>query len=738
MSRLRKIFSRKSITAIAAPFTFQDSQTGVLEVNTSSRGSSYLNLDSELDSDMDKMIPVVQDHPLSRASLRAENNNTVDVQQLESYIGTAKNFRDYPTGEKNDQNRSRVSLEKPNTNLSMMLGSSAGSSSLEEEGTASDPEEGLSEPFTKDRVSFVGVDPPGVSPPDSPEVGGLVSPGPKVMSIPPTPRSVSMILPSKSPESVEDSTDDQEDEGQASEALIAGAVANGNARIVGPQISDDSGIGANGGAERGSMAGGASLKRSLHIDIPNPRPVISRASSYGGSVSSLPITPKGGGLRHIGPNDKDSLVIILSALYAKLLIVLGICFPMAEVISRRIPPAVYEGFYLYLYLGSIFFLLFMYCFVFPKQKATRVPKRTNSRISEYTASMLDKFRIITKTRADRSNKVPAYELKTSHAGSFYLRLGAVAFGTGSMIYSGLEFGQFFEYESTDQCSILHNLTPATRMAFTFFQLYFIFINSRVAINRFTTLARFGLMHMISSNLCVWLHVLIQETKHQIFDLASNETHQPHVIRADLLGSVTSETNRSASSHVTDQAVPHVQRSRRSFPDSYCGQRANIMGELVQNASPFLFPCTIEYSLICAGVLYIMWKNVSSSKIVSSDTASVTIYAARQRHYYQVDCAKANKDASRRYVASHDQAERKPGREMVTFLILCNFSMWAINTLETRRADSNPVQMHFYGFWAWTIITHVTAPLVIFFRFHSTVCLCDIWKRAYKVKSDYLT
>ena len=28
-------------------------------------------------------------------------------------------------------------------------------------------------------------------------------------------------------------------------------------------------------------------------------------------------------------------------------------------------------------------------------------------------------------------------------------------------------------------------------------------------------ARFGLMHMIATNLCVWLHVLIQETKHQI-------------------------------------------------------------------------------------------------------------------------------------------------------------------------------------------------------------------------------
>ena len=84
-----------------------------------------------------------------------------------------------------------------------------------------------------------------------------------------------------------------------------------------------------------------------------------------------------------------------------------------------------------------------------------------------------------------------------------------------------------------------------------------------------------------------------------------------------------------------------------------------------------------------------------------------------------------------------QIRRKPGREMITFLLVCNFAMWAINTLETRKADSNPLQMNFYGFWAWTIITHVTTPLTIFFRFHSTVCLCDIWKRTYKVKPEYL-
>ena len=37
---------------------------------------------------------------------------------------------------------------------------------------------------------------------------------------------------------------------------------------------------------------------------------------------------------------------------------------------------------------------------------------------------------------------------------------------------------------------------------------------------------------------------------------------------------------------------------------------NIMDKLLRDSSPFLFPCTIEYSLICAAVLYVMWKNIA--------------------------------------------------------------------------------------------------------------------------------
>lgn len=68
-----------------------------------------------------------------------------------------------------------------------------------------------------------------------------------------------------------------------------------------------------------------------------------------------------------------------------------------------------------------------------------------------------------------------------HYGSFYLRMGAVAFGIGSMIYSGLEFGQYFELERNTKChNIMLALTPATRMAFIFIQMYFIFLNNEVS------------------------------------------------------------------------------------------------------------------------------------------------------------------------------------------------------------------------------------------------------------------
>ena len=46
----------------------------------------------------------------------------------------------------------------------------------------------------------------------------------------------------------------------------------------------------------------------------------------------------------------------------------------------------------------------------------------------------------------------------------------------------------------------------------------------------------------------------------------------------------------------------------------------------------------------------------------------------------------------RYAYTPEQVRNKPGREVVTFLLVCNLAMWAINTLETNRADSHPIQV----------------------------------------------
>lgn len=40
----------------------------------------------------------------------------------------------------------------------------------------------------------------------------------------------------------------------------------------------------------------------------------------------------------------------------------------------------------------------------------------------------------------------------------------------------------------------------------------------------------------------------------------------------------------------------------------CG-RVNIMGTIVQDSAPYLYPFVIEYSLIGAAVIYVMWKHI---------------------------------------------------------------------------------------------------------------------------------
>ncbi|KAF5289935.1 hypothetical protein FQA39_LY14944 [Lamprigera yunnana] len=576
----------------------------------------------------------------------------------------------------------------------------------------------------------------------------------------------------------------------------------------------------------------------------------------------------------------DALATTLSALYGKLLVVMGTAFPMAEVISTYIPPSFYEVYYLYLYIGSMLFLLYMYTMLLKdkrqkkKEEEAVIKASQNEKESSLSDSAEESDRDSGETTPEtassqiyhptRRGSLSSTAPKQYHYGSFYLRMGAVAFGIGSMIYSGLEFGQYFELETNTKChNVLLALTPATRMAFIFIQMYFIFLNNeQMKIYKHKLAARFGLMHMIGTNLSVWLNVLVQETKHEILTFYNPENNSLRIshrltYKSNVIVFPNTEFPEETHTH-------HIVARGLTGPHRiYECRRTNVLGTLVQDASPFLFPCTIEYSLICAAILYVMWKSISKLPPPNSIAGkSKQDFAFRKSpHHYSVDCARAHKglflgifllvltiislilffvlisrsefsglavievnicelslygmttlatiigmwqvrqlkfdgsrnlqldnilligaqtgmyiysmftiiggqftvekntilvlitalasllqttfqtifvlDASRRSCVTPDQIRRKPGREIVTFLLVTNLAMWLINTLEKSRADSHPIQLHFYGLWAWTIITHVSMPLAIFYRFHSTVCLCEIWKRAYKIKPTYM-
>lgn len=71
-------------------------------------------------------------------------------------------------------------------------------------------------------------------------------------------------------------------------------------------------------------------------------------------------------------------------------------------------------------------------------------------------------------------------------------------------------------------NVLIALTPAARTILCIVQMQFIFLNTKeFEMGRHKVIARFGLMHMVATNLCEWLYVLVAETKHEIIHLQHN-------------------------------------------------------------------------------------------------------------------------------------------------------------------------------------------------------------------------
>ena len=104
------------------------------------------------------------------------------------------------------------------------------------------------------------------------------------------------------------------------------------------------------------------------------------------------------------------------------------------------------------------------------------------------------------------------------------------------------------------------------------------------------ISRLGLMHMIATNLCVWLNILIMETAHEIFEghhEKENSTFPPIESQHHTF------ENRSATTEVENDFL-NPRTWDLSHTVSLCQRKDNIMSRLLKQSGPFLFPCTIEY------------------------------------------------------------------------------------------------------------------------------------------------
>ncbi|XP_076437541.1 uncharacterized protein LOC143276782 isoform X2 [Babylonia areolata] len=584
-----------------------------------------------------------------------------------------------------------------------------------------------------------------------------------------------------------------------------------------------------------------------------------------------------------------SLFMILSGLYGILIVVLGAVIPLTEIFVTEEGTA-FEAFYIYLYSVSIIFLCYVYIYLLRRNRLrTEFLTRTLSRSISFTRGWASSWARAGSDRSRTRKRMVSLDESNHHTGTFYLRLGVLGFGIGSMIHSGLNFGKFFGSITEGQCSsgVALLVKPLLHLIFTFSQLYFIFMNSKMCIHRKKVLARFGLMHMAATNICVWFRSIVVETLHEIHHHHHAHHHDDHHVA----GHDTDHVTDHVLSHGAHDAAGYQQTShepgvpenltvsvgRKLLAASSHGNGSgghatggllelkcswdNMMGKAVDSAGPYLYPCTIEYSLMCAGILYVMWSNVgmrprfrtnseiedaeqdlkqqrmsvdctSSSRglflgifltvcaiisiiafyvmvgqphlrsealllthlsetlIYCVTTLALVMATIKMRHLLFHSDHKSDLEETLIIIAytgllafnifsliaailmapaegaaltimsnftmmlqsafqtifmlagdrmsarSSVQERKKPGREYVTFLLLCNFAMWIINTFETQKPEHNPLQVAFYGPEAWSIFSHISVPLGIYYRFHSTVCISNIWKNAWKMRKHH--
>ncbi|CAB3224968.1 unnamed protein product [Arctia plantaginis] len=570
-----------------------------------------------------------------------------------------------------------------------------------------------------------------------------------------------------------------------------------------------------------------------------PRLSVVLPASNGSSMENIQRASPSSQRKPLSHGD-ESMTVVLSAFYAKLLIVLGVALPVTSTIQNELSTNMTSDlFTMYLYVVSMVFL----GYTFYHLQMAKKDEKENSGRTRY--------------------------------GSFYLHIGVAGFGVGSIIHSCLQFGGYFDLSGDCQMTVVA-VKPVLRILFLVAQTVFIFsFTDTLGPMRGVVIDRFGLMHLIATNVCEWLNVVIQETRDDIIAMAYD---RPSFIRyANITVRELIPTNYSQSNISLEQKDWTIDTNESWINNITVKKQiwtcnvSEMITPLLKSVNPYLRPCGVEYSLLCSIIIIVIWNDIctvpGSKQEKQAPVSPLTVKKqccarAKSNNHFSVDCGSAHKGLFmgvavlsgtivslmlfnglfhkeehmelallqinvwetilflimaigsgaciqrmrtlplKRSVTTlplehslllitqcgvylyylfqiigagfviHRYSEetratriisplcaviqsscqtllvmdawsrrcrgtgrQRPGRQLVTFLLVGNFALWLINRVKNARAEFHPIQMEFYGVWAWTLITHVSVPLLVCYRFQATVCFYEIWKNSYKRRKE---
>uniref|UniRef100_A0A0N5BF52 Otopetrin-2 n=1 Tax=Strongyloides papillosus TaxID=174720 RepID=A0A0N5BF52_STREA len=372
-------------------------------------------------------------------------------------------------------------------------------------------------------------------------------------------------------------------------------------------------------------------------------------------------------------DNKDAIAYIsrmFSGIYCLALIVFAFGFEIThlQVKTFWITPSIFGTF---IYSTAILILIFLNFFIIYPEYYNYIAINLISKIFKLSSNKQKK---LTLTKASHNGE---------GCGSFYLRLGAIFFGTLSVVFFGIEI---YMCSQVEKCTRIEMTNIILAMIFIFLQTHYIFCNSKVSYGstgKLQWIIKIGIMHLLAVNLWTWWKYVL--AKQSSSSTASNlktiiyQGKNSHIMLIDsivvanqttmsnnLLTSPVYDTSDSSSIEEDYNGNFYLENNYTSLYNIRTVQEAtraqiltNVTEAITQNKKTnwlfdqqttahydlfydvitILITCVVEYSVIGAAIMFVTWlefEHLESHSIYSSEESDT--FRKKRKSHIKIDCS----------------------------------------------------------------------------------------------------